>query len=51
MDRAVELIKRNTRRFAKHQLTWFRNNIEAEWYDVTKYDDKGILADEILKKD
>ena len=51
MDRAVELIKRNTRRFAKHQLTWFRNNIEAEWYDVTKYADKNVLADEILRKD
>ncbi|MBQ7555830.1 tRNA (adenosine(37)-N6)-dimethylallyltransferase MiaA [bacterium] len=51
LDRAVELIRRNTRRFAKHQLTWFRNNIEAEWYDVTKYDDKNVLADEILKRD
>ena len=25
LDRAVELIKRNTRRFIKRQLTWFRN--------------------------
>ncbi|MBO7448657.1 tRNA (adenosine(37)-N6)-dimethylallyltransferase MiaA, partial [bacterium] len=51
LARAVELIKRNTRRFAKHQLTWFRNNIEAEWYDITSYDDKSVLADEILGND
>lgn len=51
LARAIELIKRNTRRFAKHQLTWFRNNLAAEWYDVTKYPDKSILADEIVWSD
>ncbi len=31
----VENIKRNTRRYAKRQLTWFRNQLEAEWIKVT----------------
>jgi len=35
LDRAIELIKRNTRRFAKHQLTWFRKDERIEWFDVT----------------
>lgn len=29
---AVELIKRNTRRYAKRQLTWFKNQDEFEWF-------------------
>ncbi len=31
LDRAVELIKQNTRRYAKRQLTWFRRHPEAHW--------------------
>ncbi len=33
LDRAIELIKRNTRNFAKRQLTWFRGMKNAEWVD------------------
>jgi len=31
-DEAVELIKRNTRRYAKRQLTWFRRDREIHWF-------------------
>lgn len=34
-ERAIELLKRNTRRFAKRQLTWFRRIDELEWFDLT----------------
>ena len=30
---AVEQLKRNTRRFAKRQLTWFRKDTRIEWID------------------
>jgi tRNA dimethylallyltransferase len=30
--KAVELIKRNTRRYAKRQLTWFRKDKEITWF-------------------
>lgn len=33
LERAIELIKRNTRRFAKRQYTWFNNKMEVTWYD------------------
>lgn len=33
---AVELIKRDTRRYAKRQLTWFRSEPEASWIDLAK---------------
>lgn len=31
LDRAVELIKQNTRQYAKRQLTWFRRDKEIKW--------------------
>ena len=35
LDEAVGQIKRNTRRFAKRQLTWFRNKMDVTWFDMT----------------
>jgi len=32
-DRMVELIKQNTRRFAKRQITWFRRYNDIKWVD------------------
>ena len=34
IDEAVRLIKRNTRRYAKRQLTWFSSLGESRWTDV-----------------
>ncbi len=34
LDEAVRLIKRNTRRFAKRQMTWFKRDERIEWFDV-----------------
>lgn len=34
LDEAVELIKKNTRNFAKRQLTWFRKDDQTMWFDV-----------------
>jgi tRNA dimethylallyltransferase len=31
-EKAVELIKRNSRRYARKQLTWFRKDKEMNWY-------------------
>lgn len=32
---AIEEIKKNTRRFAKRQLTWFKRTEKAKWFDYT----------------
>jgi tRNA dimethylallyltransferase len=32
LNTAVELIKRNTRRFAKKQLTWFKKDTDTTWF-------------------
>ena len=33
LDFAISEIKKNTRRFAKRQLTWFKKNDEIVWFD------------------
>jgi tRNA dimethylallyltransferase len=33
LDAAAEEIKKNTRRFAKRQMTWFRRNENIKWFD------------------
>lgn len=38
-DEAVELIKRNTRRYAKRQLTWFRRDPRIRWFSPDDMDD------------
>jgi tRNA dimethylallyltransferase len=50
LPRAVEMIKQNTRRFAKRQLTWFRKDKDIQWFLPTnvsamiKYIDETIAA-------
>ncbi|MDY2587650.1 tRNA (adenosine(37)-N6)-dimethylallyltransferase MiaA [Winogradskyella aquimaris] len=41
LDFAISEIKKNTRRFAKRQLTWFRKNESIKWFDYD-YDIKAI---------
>lgn len=54
LERAVYLIKRDTRHFAKRQLTWFRREKEVIWVNKPdfSYDDNKILAfmEDALKK-
>lgn len=47
LEEAVSLIKRDTRRFAKRQLTWFKRDHRIKWYELTADTDKNRLAAEI----
>lgn len=47
LDRAIELIKRNTRRYAKRQLTWFRRDERIKWFEVNEKDDLNTIANKI----
>ena len=38
LDEAVYTIKRDTRHFAKRQLTWFRRERQVAWIQKEKYD-------------
>lgn len=41
---ANELIKRNTRRFAKRQLTWFKRYDDFHWFDMSETTDEEIVS-------
>ncbi|MCG7342949.1 tRNA (adenosine(37)-N6)-dimethylallyltransferase MiaA [Sporosarcina sp. ACRSL] len=50
LDEAVDLIKKNTRHYAKRQMTYFRNKVNISWFDALLNKEKivdGILS--ILK--
>ena len=47
-DFAIEEIKKNTRRFAKRQLTWFRKDQEILWFDFQS--DRGEIIKSIIAK-
>ena len=49
-NRAIELIKRNTRRYAKRQMTWFNADKRIKWFDIKSENDLIILADIIAKE-
>ena len=38
-DEAIRLLKRNSRRYAKRQLTWFKKDKEFVWFDARKQND------------
>ncbi len=48
-DFAVETIKRNTRRYAKRQLTWFKKNDYTKWFNISE-NNKSILNYIEIKK-
>ena len=37
-EEAIELIKRNSRRYAKRQMTWFRRDEEIRWFSPEEFD-------------
>jgi tRNA dimethylallyltransferase len=37
-QQAIELIKRNTRRYARKQITWFRNDPEVKWFESDEFE-------------
>jgi len=42
LQEAIRLIKRNTRRYAKRQLTWFRRWEGVEWIDLDTLSDEEV---------
>ena len=53
LEEAVSVIKRDTRHFAKRQLTWFRREEDVIWIDKDRYpDEDAVLAGmlEIIRK-
>jgi tRNA dimethylallyltransferase len=47
LETAVELVKRNSRRYAKRQMTWFRRDERIKWLTINSYEDFHIFAEKI----
>ena len=45
LEDAKELIKKNSRNYAKRQFTWFKNDHEYIWYDLDKMTQDEIFSD------
>jgi len=44
-EEAIDLIKIETRHYAKRQMTWFKNKIEnIEWIDLDKYSENEAVS-------
>jgi tRNA dimethylallyltransferase len=50
LEEAVRLVKRNTKRYAKRQFTWFRKEEGIHWIDITGIFDDTTIIDRILTK-
>lgn len=48
-EEAIDLLKRNTRRFAKRQLTWFRRINEITWFDLTDIAQEDAIHERITQ--
>ncbi|NLJ79086.1 MAG: tRNA (adenosine(37)-N6)-dimethylallyltransferase MiaA [Tissierellia bacterium] len=49
LDRAIELLKRNTRRYAKRQMTWFRRDNRIKWIHVDRFDSTRSIVSYIIE--
>ncbi|MCT4565181.1 MAG: tRNA (adenosine(37)-N6)-dimethylallyltransferase MiaA [Maledivibacter sp.] len=49
LERAIELIKRNTRRYAKRQLTWFKRYRNMKWFNIDNDSDKEKIINDIIQ--
>lgn len=45
LEESVEILKRNSRRYAKRQLTWFRKEDQVNWFNVEDYRLEDIFKD------
>ena len=43
LESAKELLKQNTRRYAKRQISWFKSNEDVHWFDIEKESFEKIL--------
>ena len=48
LEEAVYILKRDTRHFAKRQLTWFRRYEDMKWFDISEYSGDEEAIEDII---
>jgi len=47
-EEAIRLLKRNSRRYAKRQMTWFRKYDDIHWFEIHQMDEiKSLIENEL----
>ncbi len=49
LEESVSILKRDSRRFAKRQLTWFRSDPLVEWLELEAGEEAGETAERIMR--
>jgi tRNA dimethylallyltransferase len=48
LEQAIALVKRDTRRYAKRQMTWFRREPHVRWIDLAPQEEAQEVAEKVL---
>ena len=48
-DEAVRRLQRDTRHFAKRQMTWFRSDPNVHWLSLGEHESADEVADRVLE--
>lgn len=48
LEHAVYLVKRNTRHYAKRQITWFKRYDDIKWFNISEYNSDDEAVKEII---
>ena len=51
LEEAVRVLKRDTRHFAKRQLTWFRRERDVKWVELEQFGFNGEKALEYIMEE
>ncbi|MEH7525851.1 tRNA (adenosine(37)-N6)-dimethylallyltransferase MiaA [Bacillus sp. JJ1503] len=49
LEEAISQLKQNSRRYAKRQLTWFRNKMNVDWFDLSDVVNTGIIEKKLAE--
>lgn len=49
-EEVIENIQQNSRRYAKRQLTWFRNRLAVHWYDLITFPESKMQLETDIKR-
>jgi tRNA dimethylallyltransferase len=47
LEESICLIKKNSRKYAKRQYTWFNNQMEVKWFDIN-YNDFSNTVNKVI---
>ena len=50
LEEAVRIIKRDTRHFAKRQLTWFKRERDVRWIQKDAFEGEEAVLNELIRQ-